>query len=317
MAQASITEAQMEQALRLVGLHGTVSAAARAADVPRATLRDHYQRALQKLGYGRQPVRNPEYPARLNVHIDNGVVVVFSDAHYYPGEPSTAHRALLRFIREFRPRGVICNGDAFDGASISRHPRIGWDNKPTVKQELDAVTLRLGEIEAAAGNYAWKVWPLGNHCARFETYLAANASQFEGVQGFALKDFFPSWSPCWRLDINAGEESHTIIKHRWKSGVHANFNNSKDAATHFVTGHLHRAGVSRHTTAKGTLYGVDCGCLAERLGDQFSDYTEDGITGWRSAFAVLTYCDGVLLPPELVEVVADGCVAFRGRFYSV
>src|SRR5574337_737842 len=317
MAQAPLTAAQLEHALRLVGLHGSVSAAARAANMPRCTLRDHYHRALQHQAHGRPPVRNPEYPARLNVHIDSGMVVVFSDAHYYPGEASTAHRALLRFIREFRPRGVVCNGDAFDGASISRHPRIGWDNKPSVNEEMGAVTLRMGEVEAVAGDYAWKVWPCGNHDARFETYLAANASQFEGLSGFALKDHFPSWSPCWRLDINAGEESHTIIKHRWKSGIHSNFNNSKDASTHFVTGHLHRAGVSRHTTARGTLYGVDTGCLANCIGDQFVDYTEDGVTGWRSAFAVLTYSDGMLLPPELVEVVSDGCVAFRGRLHHV
>ena len=58
--------------------------------------------------------------ARIEKKIRDGKVIVFSDAHYFPGIKSTAHRALLWAIQEFKPCMVVNNGDAFDGGSISR-----------------------------------------------------------------------------------------------------------------------------------------------------------------------------------------------------
>src|SRR5688572_25409750 len=103
---------------------------------------------------------------RLYTEVKNGVVIVASDCHYWPGEASTAHRALVKFIGEMRPHVVVMNGDVFDGASISRWERIGWDSRPTVKEEVSACRERLTEIEDVAKG-AERYWPLGNHCARF------------------------------------------------------------------------------------------------------------------------------------------------------
>src|SRR5687768_10088327 len=125
--------------------------------------------------------------ARYSLTVADGVVIVFSDAHFWPGARTTAFKGLLHFIDMLKPVAVICNGDAFDGASISRHPRIGWDSKPTVMEEIKACQDRLGEIEAEAGK-AKLLWPCGNHDARFESFLAANAPQMEQVPGFKLKD---------------------------------------------------------------------------------------------------------------------------------
>ena len=64
------------------------------------------------------------HAARQALGIENGTVIVFSDAHFWPGIRTTAFKGLLWAIREFKPKAVINNGDAFDGASISRFPRI-------------------------------------------------------------------------------------------------------------------------------------------------------------------------------------------------
>src|SRR5207244_2181374 len=124
-------------------------------------------------------------------------------------------------IRQLKPKAIICNGDAFDGATVSRHPRIGWDNKPTVAEELKCVDERLIEIEKAGGRGVEYLWPLGNHDARFETFLASHAAPFEGVQGFSLKSHFPRWKPCWSCWIN----DTVVVKHRWHNGIHATWNN--------------------------------------------------------------------------------------------
>jgi hypothetical protein len=85
----------------------------------------------------RKVVKHSE--GRVDLSIDDGTVIVFSDAHYWPDTRTTAHRALVSLIKQLKPKAVICNGDAFDGGTISRYPRIGWDKKPSVIEELCAV----------------------------------------------------------------------------------------------------------------------------------------------------------------------------------
>ena len=255
------------------------------------------------------------HSVRRGIALEKGRILVFSDAHFYPDDETTAFRALVECIKEFRPEVIVCNGDAFDGASISRHPRIGWDSKPTVKQELEAVTYHMGEIEKASVFKSNLIWTLGNHDARFETFLAANAPQYEGVQGYSLKDFFPLWQPCWSYWVN----DDTVIKHKWKGGFNAGRANSLNAGVNMVTGHTHNMAVQPLTDYKGTRYGVQTGMLANPNGEQFVDYTEDGVKDWRSGFVMLTYDRGRLLLPELIQVWDEekGEVEFRGKIWGV
>lgn len=248
---------------------------------------------------------------RIDYTLDNGTIVVFSDAHFFPGERSTAFRALPKLIKRLKPQSVICNGDAFDGATIGRHPRIGWDNKPSVKAELEAVQDALEEVQKAAIG-AKLFWPCGNHDARFECRLAAQAPEFQGVNGFALKDHFPAWTPCWAVFVN----DNTVVKHRWHNGIHAAHNNTLKSGRSIVTGHLHSLKVTPWTDYNGDRYGVDTGTLSDVDGEQF-DYLEENPVNWRSGFVVLTYVNGELMPPELVQKVGEGKVFFRGEVFDV
>lgn len=312
MATKPLTDEQCREALDAVAKFGTSTAAAVACGMPAATFQHRLSEARRRFDIKVHRVATHE--ARMSVMVENGVVIVFSDAHYQPGRASTAHRALLRMIKELKPIGIVGNGDLFDGASISRHPRIGWDSKPSVKEELDAVDERLTEVEKIR-RAAWLVWLLGNHDARYETFLAANAPQYQSVNRFSLKDHFPLWLPAWRLDINPGTIGHTIVKHRGNGGIHASRNNTLKAGVNFVSSHLHSPKVAPNTNARGTCYGVDTGCLADVNSDAFVDYTEDGVKDWRSGFAVLTFKDYRLLYPELVQVYSEdgGVVEFRGK----
>jgi hypothetical protein len=250
--------------------------------------------------------------ARKHINVTNGVVLVGSDAHYYPHIISTAHRAFVKFAEELRPEAVILNGDAFDGGTISRFPRIGWDSKPSVLDELKACDERMGEIEAAARTKKL-FWPLGNHDARFETFLASKVPEFQGVDGFHLKDRFPAWTPCWSVWVN----DDVVIKHRMRGGANAPRANTLYAGKSTVTGHLHALNATRFSDYNGPRYGVDTGTMADPYGPQFVDYTEDGVCDWASGFAVLTFCDGRLLFPELVMVNGPNSVEFRGQVIRV
>jgi hypothetical protein len=254
--------------------------------------------------------------ARVNLGIENGTIIVFSDAHFWPGIHSTAYKGLLWAINEFKPKAVIANGDIFDGASISMHPRIGWDSTPSVIQELKACEIAMGEIEETAKKAFRNVkliWTLGNHDARFENRLAANAPQYEHVKGFSLKDHFDAWTPCW----SCWPTDKVAIKHRYKGGIHATHNGTVSSGVSLVTGHLHSLKVTPFADYNGNRFGVDTGTLADTSGPQFVNYLEDSPTNWRSGFVVLTFKDGQLLWPEVVHKWADGQIEFRGQVIDV
>lgn len=244
---------------------------------------------------------------RSTLEVENGTVVVFSDAHYWPGEPSVAHRALLKVIKAVKPLVVVANGDILDGASISRHEPIGWETRPTLKQEIEAVQDRMAEIQSAAVG-AKLIRTIGNHDIRFEKKLATQVPEYKHLTGTTLDEHLPAWFSCWSVMVN----ENTMIKHRFNNGIHAAYNNTLRAGTNIVTGHLHRLLVTRWADYKGARYGVDTGTLADLDGDQFL-YAEDNPRPWGSGFAVLTFdADGQLLPPELCEVTR-GKAYFRGE----
>ena len=256
----------------------------------------------------------PQNGVRVNVEMDDGVIMVGSDCHYYPGIISTAHKAFVHLAKELSPKMIIMNGDVFDGSSASSHSPIGWQQTPTVKQELDACQERLGEIEAVAKN-AKLHWTWGNHDLRFNTRLASQVgSAFEGVKGMNLTDHFPRWKFSTSIMVN----EHTMIKHRWHNGIHAVYNNILKSGVSFCTGHLHSLKVTPWTDmgAQKTRYGVDTGTMAN-IDDPAFFYTEDSPVNWRSGLAVLTFWEGKLMPPELCEVISEGIVYFRGKIIEV
>lgn len=256
-----------------------------------------------------------QHPQRHVIEITDGIILVGSDAHYWPGYVSTAHKAFVRFAKKLQPKVIVLNGDALDAATISRHPPIGWEERPSVASEIIATQERLGEIQKAAPN-AERVWPLGNHDSRYETRLATVAPEFAKVHGVHLKDHFPHWRPCWACWINPDNDT-VVIKHRFKAGIHAPWNNTMWSGTHMITGHLHSLKVYPFSDYKTTRFGVDCGTLADVYGPQFVDYTEDNPKNWRAGFIVLTFRAGKLMWPEPVYVIDENTVGFRGELITV
>lgn len=257
----------------------------------------------------------PTNGVRATTEIDSGVVMVASDCHYWPDVISTAHRAFVKLVKDLSPKIVVINGDAFDGASISRHPAGGtWQALPSVKQELEACQDRLEEIQKAAIG-AQLHFCYGNHDLRFNARLQQQVGDtFKGVMGMSLAEHFPLWRFSMSLMINGD----TMIKHRYHNGVHAIYNNVLKSGASMVTGHLHSLKCTPFTDYRGTRYGVDTGTLAPVDADAFT-YSEDAPKNHRSGAAVLTFYEGKLMPPELIEVIDEdeGLVYFRGQVIKV
>ena len=280
----------------------------------RSRLEKKYNIKLEAKEKPSQRLTIPENKVRTNLSMEDGLIIVGSDCHYWPGYVSTAHRAFVHLITRLKPQGIVLNGDIMDNATISQHNRIGWDKTPTVKEELEEVQARLGDIEKVrpAGTFMHRT--IGNHDLRFDGKLSNVLGQYEGVPGMALADHLPLWTYSWSLMVN----NTCMIKHRWHNGQHGVFNNTLKSGVSMVTGHLHSLKVTPWTDYNGDRYGIDTGTMSAIGGDKYI-YTEDSPVNWRSGFAILTFVNGELMPPELVQVISedDGLVFFRGEVISV
>lgn len=291
------------------GVHGSIAAMSRATGQPERTL--HLRRArLERDGLLTPLVGGPgvetkwAYPKQRNYNFESGVVIVYSDAHYWPSEPPTvAFRALLKLCDALRPTVVIANGDLIDGAKISRFPSAGWAKLPSMKEELDYMQARQAEVVKAAPK-AKLFRTVGNHDLRLDRFFATSADQFEGLPGTRLADFLPDWPESYSVRIN-----DTFVKHRFRGGTHAGWNNVLNAGASIVTGHLHKLEckpIRGYRDAR--MWGVETGTISEHPADVPEEgsgpfeYGEDNPVNWACGFAVLTYYKGRLLPPEFCSV---------------
>jgi len=275
---------------------------------------------LCKTGSGKSPDRfnpdvRPEFPDWQHIEIKDGLLVVFSDSHLVPGTLSTAHRALLKFCSELKPKACIDNGDLLDFASISRHHRIGWDRQLKVSQEIEWAGDCLHQIKKVLPKGCITKRNQGNHDQRFSGFFSNRVPEAEGIKGITLDDHIVGWPCAWATRIN---DDQLEVKHRWKSGIHAPFNNAMWAGMSYGTGHAHSQKVMPITDLRGDRWGVDVGTLAAIYGPHFR-YMEASPRNHRSGFAVFRFVNHKLRIPELVRVIDEdkGLVEWRGQDYTV
>lgn len=281
----------------------------------RTSLEERYGRILDSVSENAKRPKNPVPKTGYRALADNvtGTVIIGGDLHAWPGERSIAFDAFIELIKDTKPSMVILNGDALDGARISRHPPGAWCSLPTVADELDAVKERLAEIEAAAPAGCPLILPAGNHDSRFSQRLAMNAPEFMGVEGFDLADHLPAWQFCWSIWLNG----HTVVKHRWHQGVHGAYNNVLKGGKNIFTNHTHRLHATMYADWNGLRWGVECGTLSSfgPENDRHS-YSEDNPPNWSEGFVVANFAqNGMLLEPEMCRVL-NGAAYFRGQIIS-
>jgi hypothetical protein len=270
---------------------------------------DHFVTANQNYGRAR-------FGARVLLPALDGYVFVVSDQHYHPdAPPSPAHKASILLANALRPWAIIANGDAIDGASISRWPVSSFvelKERPTVVAELKETAARFKEYEELPF-VQYRVWNLGNHDARFETKLAEKVPEYAGVFGTTLKDHFPGWLPAWATWIGNQAIPEVVIKHRFKGGEYGAYNNAIASGVSIVTGHDHRLWVKPFSDYRGLRWGIDAGTISTVESAQFTNYTEDNSQNWQSGFVILGFKGGKFVGPEMVWATPEGRVYFRGQ----
>jgi hypothetical protein len=247
--------------------------------------------------------------------IQDGIILVGTDPHYSRIDRiSASHRAFCQLLThpdiKQDLKAVILNGDIGDFGSVSRFPRGPWRNEkaPDIREELEAIQERLGEIESNCSKKTTLLRTLGNHDDRFEARLSFAAPQYEGMAGTRLKDHIPRWDECERIDVNEDCE----FVHNIRNGTVGRDRANVLATGHStVVGHSHQLHIFPQTWRRGTYYGVCAGTLADLDDDVFA-YTGSRPKEWQSGFVVMTWYNGKLLYPE-VGYNHDGKVYFRGK----
>lgn len=255
--------------------------------------------------------KSPSIPIKYNhqsIKDFSGSMIIFSDAHFRESEPSDAFSILLKICDKLKPDYIINNGDAFDGAAISRFPRIGWEPTPSVLDELKATQSALSKIKQSSPE-SKLLWNIGNHDSRYGSYLSSHTSLFEGVEGFRLEDHFKDWKFTVSTDFN----NKLIVKHRYSGGAHSSYNNTLKSGVSIVTGHTHRLNIRPYSDYNGTRYGIETGTLASPYGSQFG-FCENANRDWQSGFCVISMLNDRIYP-ELIEV-KEGSTWFRGEIIS-
>jgi hypothetical protein len=292
---------------RIVEQRYGISLVSNQKSTPSSSIKNQIGDRLNELAKTRQE----KYELEMSDTLKDGVLMIASDAHYWPGIVTAAHKAFCKLAKQLSPKMVILNGDILDGARISRHARIMWEKQPLMKDEIAAVQDRCAEIERAAGKAKF-IRTIGNHDARFENYLSSRVGELEEMTGMTLLDYLPRWRAGWAIHLNRETEGWLTIRHRPVSGgIHASYNSTLRAGVSYVHGHLHKLQVTPWADYRGRRYGVDTGTLAEPYGPQFN-YCEAGPVNWASGFAVVTFVGGKMLQPELC-VVEHGKAWFRGE----
>jgi len=230
-------------------------------------------------------------------------VLIGGDAHFWPGEPPIMWKAFCKVARQVKPDAIVLNGDILDGAKVSRHARLYGSKAPSVSDEIEMAHKCLKMLPKGGE----RIWTMGNHELRFDTYLANNASELEEYAG-SISDRFPDWTFCWSTNINNVE-----IRHRFRGGIHTAWNNALHSGINMVTGHTHQLQITAVRNRNGSHYGVEAGMLGDPHSPAF-EYTEGAPSRTCPGFVLLSFDDdNNLMPPELAELIR-GRPTFRGQY---
>lgn len=242
------------------------------------------------------------YPKCLKIYAPKTKWIIGSDLHAWDANPTKIYNAFCVIAKKLKVDGIILNGDIIDGARISRHAIPLRSKSPKIAQEIDATKTLLKMLP----NTKYKCWTIGNHDIRIDNYVAANASELDNYI-ISLQEHFPNWEMSYAVEINGNTE----IRHRYRSGIHAAWNNTLHSGINILTGHTHQLSLTAQRDRRGSRYGIETGMLGDPDGPQF-EYTEGAPSRAQQGFVVISFDeDGQLLPPEICEMVR-GRPIFRG-----
>lgn len=221
-----------------------------------------------------------------------GRYLVLSDLHV-PYHDERAIEAALRHGLDHGCEHLVLNGDFLDFYKLSR-----WSQDPRLRNPHDELQTGAELIKELAKHFAKdaiKVYKIGNHEARYETFLYERAPALVGIEAFELREVLPI-DKTWRFV--ASKQVYRLGKlpllhgHELPRGLTDPVNIGRGvflrAAETAMVGHWHRT--STHVETAGLKEQVtpcySLGCLCQLTPDYAT------INKWNHGFAIVDVVKG-------------------------
>ena len=249
----------------------------------RTHVRDHGKQKSIEVPKGLKQVRKA---VRIR---EKGRYLVMSDLHV-PYHCEKAIESALRAGIDAGCEHLVLNGDFMDFYKLSR-----WDQDPRARNpedELKTGALVLKELNKHFREDSVRVFKVGNHEARYHSYLYQRAPALIGIEDFRLDRILPLQDHKWRF-IHSKQEYHLgklplLHGHELPRGLTDPVNIGRGVylrvAGTAMVGHWHRTSTHVETTGLDERL-VPCyslGCLC----DLKPEYAT--INRWNHGFAIVT-----------------------------
>lgn len=220
---------------------------------------------------------------------EQGKYLVMSDLHV-PYHCEKAIESALRAGIDAGCQHLVLNGDFMDFYRLSR-----WDQDPRARSpedELQTGAEVLKELNKHFGSDAVRVFKVGNHEARYHSYLYQRAPALVGIEDFRLDRILPLRDNKWKF-VQSKQEYHLgklpmLHGHELPRGLTDPVNIGRGVylrvAGTAMVGHWHRTSTHVETTGIDERL-VPCyslGCLC----DLKPEYAT--INRWNHGFAIVT-----------------------------
>lgn len=272
-------------------------------------------------GYAKPPDQGPPPPplpppGRSHVVRDETRAertLFLSDLHC-PFHDMAAWRAVIAFVRDFRPQLVLLAGDLFDCYSISSH-----DQDPgradCIQDEFDAAQPLWAELDDACKDATVVYWK-GNHEERIDRMQREKRGLFR-LRSLELPvaaempkrwAYYPNQT---RYKLGALSCLHGDLKGRGTASMHAAAGMLRKLRTTCLFGHLHRFQTFYETNADGT---VRAGFASGHLCDvEQAKYISN--PDWQQGVSTIDYDWSADLFSVRQHLIVNGRLRWGGQSY--
>ena len=245
-------------------------------------------------------------------------ILVVGDIHV-PYQDTEVFNGLLAFARDFKPTGLILNGDGVDFYDLSKYnknpQRCGRlsEEREQLHDEILVPLLRACRDPMLH----FKVYNQGNHERRLCQYLWHQAPALSGLKEFKDAGTFLQLEKLgfeYRDENNPYELGHLLVMHGHMIRKHSGWSakaHYERYGTSILMGHSHRWGHYSVTDWRGVHSAVEHGCLC-RLDPEYMPHPN-----WQQGWAVVHVFENGLFSIQEVKVINREFVIFGDKQYEV
>lgn len=244
----------------------------------------------------------------MSAYLKPGRYVVLSDIQW-PFHDAKALRAVLAFIREMKPAGVLNVGDELDCDTVSRWNKgTAREYSPVLRKDIRDLAEWTGFLRDALGDGPIHV-SRSNHTDRLQKYIRQYAPALVGFEELEITNLleYPKhqvtyhrrpfeFAPGWVL-AHGDEGSLSRIAGSTALGL------AKKWGKSVVCGHTHRAGITHESTGVNgtlrTLTGFEVGNL---MSLKKADYVKAYAANWQSGIGLIDIDDRLRVVPQFVPI---------------